>query len=90
MKVTFDIDCTPEEARRFLGLPDVSAAQDRLIKEWEDKMREAMDKAVSGEDPAALMKLWNPFGADTIDGIQKAFWNSVGMSSGSSKSSKDD
>ncbi|MCB2078768.1 MAG: hypothetical protein KDE55_13855 [Novosphingobium sp.] len=24
MKVTVDFDCTPEEARRFLGLPDVS------------------------------------------------------------------
>ena len=24
MKVTVDIDCTPEEARRFMGLPDLS------------------------------------------------------------------
>lgn len=86
MKVTFDIDCTPEEARRFLGLPDVSAAQDRLMKEWEDKMREAMEKAVSGEDPAALMKMWNPFGTETIEGMQKAFWGSMGMGS----SNKDD
>jgi hypothetical protein len=26
MKVNVEIDCTPEEARRFLGLPDVSEA----------------------------------------------------------------
>lgn len=39
MKVNIEIDCTPEEARRFLGLPDVSKANDayaeataRLIK----------------------------------------------------------
>ena len=24
MKVTVDVDCTPEEARRFLGLPDLT------------------------------------------------------------------
>ena len=26
MKVNVEVDCTPEEARRFLGLPDVSEA----------------------------------------------------------------
>ena len=26
MKITIEIDCTPEEARSFMGLPDVSAA----------------------------------------------------------------
>ncbi len=79
MKVTFDIDCTPEEARRFLGLPDVSAAQDRLMKEWEDKMREVMEKAITAGDPTELMKIWNPMGTDTMDGMQKAFWKSMGM-----------
>ena len=24
MKMTVEVDCTPEEARRFLGLPDVA------------------------------------------------------------------
>lgn len=81
MKITFDIDCTPEEARRFLGFPDVSAAQDRLMAEWEEKMRTVMEKAMSGEDPAALMKMWNPMGNDAMDGIQKAFWSSMGMKS---------
>jgi Family of unknown function (DUF6489) len=28
MKVNIEIDCTPEEARRFLGLPDVSKANE--------------------------------------------------------------
>lgn len=26
MKVTIEIDCTPEEARQFMGLPDISKA----------------------------------------------------------------
>ena len=81
MKITFDIECTPEEARRFLGLPDMSAVQDRLVKEWEEKMRSALEKAASGEDPTALMKLWAPFNESAMDQIQKQFWNSFGIQS---------
>lgn len=31
MKINVEVDCTPEEARRFLGLPDVSRANDVYI-----------------------------------------------------------
>ena len=31
MKVNVEIDCTPEEARRFLGLPDVSKANEAYV-----------------------------------------------------------
>ncbi len=27
MKMTIEVDCTPEEARRFMGLPDVSGLE---------------------------------------------------------------
>jgi hypothetical protein len=40
MKVNIEIDCTPEEVRRFLGLPDVSKANEAYV--------EAMTKAVQG------------------------------------------
>ena len=40
MKVNVEIDCTPEEARRFLGLPDVSKANEAYV--------EAMTKAIKG------------------------------------------
>lgn len=32
MKVNVEIDCTPEEARRFLGLPDVSKANEAYVE----------------------------------------------------------
>ncbi len=41
MKVNFEIDCTPEEARRFLGLPDVGKANEAYV--------EAVIKAMKGE-----------------------------------------
>ena len=40
MKVNVEIDCTPEEARRFLGFPDVTKANDVYV--------EAMAKAMKG------------------------------------------
>lgn len=45
MKVNVEIDCSPEEARRFLGLPDVSKANDVYI----DAIAKAM-KGVSNVD----------------------------------------
>jgi hypothetical protein len=31
MKVNVEVDCTPEEARRFLGLPDVTKANEAYV-----------------------------------------------------------
>ena len=42
MKVNVEIDCSPEEARRFLGLPDVSKAQEVYV----DAISKAMKGAV--------------------------------------------
>ncbi len=38
MKVTIDIDCTPEEARAFLGLPDLGPAQRAYVEEFQKRM----------------------------------------------------
>jgi len=41
MKMTMEVDCTPEEARRFLGLPDVTDANQAYV--------DAVTKAIKGE-----------------------------------------
>lgn len=78
MKVTIDIDCTPEEARSFMGLPDVSAAQQAVVEEWQKRAMEAM----SAMDPQSLFKAWVPDGGvpggtEGWDQFQKAFWSSM-------------
>lgn len=45
MKVHIEIDCTPDEARNFMGLPDVGKANDIYV----DMMSKAM-KGVSSTD----------------------------------------
>lgn len=58
MKVTVDIDCTPAEARAFLGLPDVTPIHDKYIK----TILDSFDGAVSVEQMEAMFKSFSPMG----------------------------
>lgn len=42
MKITFNVDCTPQEARAFFGLPEIAPMQERLLAEMEAAMRKNM------------------------------------------------
>jgi Family of unknown function (DUF6489) len=63
MKVTVDVDCTPEEARRFLGLPDLSPVHDAYV----EKMTRAMSEGVTPEAVGELMKSWGPMSEAGMD-----------------------
>jgi len=56
MKVTIDIDCTPEEARRFMGLPDLTPVHEAYV----EKMRSAVTDATSPELFAETIRQWGP------------------------------
>ena len=56
MKFKVDIDCTPDEARAFFGLPDVKPLQEALMPEVEERLRNTL-KAM---DPETLLKAWLP------------------------------
>ncbi|MDD9906112.1 MAG: DUF6489 family protein [Rhodospirillaceae bacterium] len=74
MKFNIEIDCTPEEARKFLGLPDVSAVQERLMSQVETQMSAALKDMA----PDAMLKAWLPAGMEGFDQMQKAFWAQFG------------
>lgn len=57
MKVNITFDCTPEEARQFLGLPDVSAFQDEMMNIMREKTLENMKLM----EPDQALKMWAPF-----------------------------
>ena len=80
MKMTVEVDCTPEEARRFLGLPDVSALNEALVKEMQARMSANMT-AIS---PDELMKNWMAFGAGAQEQFRKLM--EVGISAAASSS----
>ncbi|HAJ46816.1 MAG TPA: hypothetical protein DCL54_09585, partial [Alphaproteobacteria bacterium] len=56
MKITIEVDCTPEEARKLAGLPDVGPLQEEIMAHVRDRVL----KAMSLSDPETLMKAWLP------------------------------
>lgn len=57
MKVTIEADCTPEEVRRMMGLPDLTPLHDHYIA----RMQEAMEKGTIGpEILGSMLKSWAP------------------------------
>jgi len=54
MKITMNIDCTAEEARAFLGLPNVGPMQERLLKEVEERLRVNLHSM----EPEAMVRTW--------------------------------
>ena len=69
MKLNIDIDCTPEEARAFLGLPDLGPAHQAAMEAMAARLRDAVGEF----DAEALLKSWFPGGVKGLEELQKSF-----------------
>ena len=85
MKVHVEMDMTPEEARAFLGLPDIAPLQRQMVEEMQNRMKAAMEAG----DPEVMMKAWMSFlnggsggGAKAFEQFQKFLWDGARMASG--------
>ena len=67
MKITVDVDCTPAEARAFMGLPDVTPLNEHLISE----MSRRMDDNITAMQPEELLKSWFSFGGQAQEQFMK-------------------
>lgn len=56
MKVSVDVECTPEEARRFMGLPDLTPVHEAYL----EKMKTAVTDGVMADAVPDMMKAWGP------------------------------
>jgi hypothetical protein len=63
MNVKIDIDVTPEEMRKLMGLPDVDAFQRQLMED----IRERINQGVDGYDP---LKLFQPYLSSSLAGME--------------------
>ena len=81
MKMTIEVDCTPEEARRFLGLPDVSGLNDHLVSE----MTKRIDSNMSLLAPEEFMKNWMSFGSGAQEQFRKMMEAGMGGASSPKK-----
>ena len=73
MKLKLDIDCTPEEARAFFGLPDVKPLQEALLPDVEERLRATL-KTV---DPEAMLKTWLPATLKGFEQLQEMFLGQI-------------
>ena len=73
MKVHVEIDMTPEEARKLMGLPDVAPMQEEMLQEMQRRMKAALDTS----DPEAMMRAWLPMGGQGFEQFQRFLWDSA-------------
>ena len=84
MKVNVEIECTPEEARTFLGLPDVSKANSIYV----DMVAKAMKGAGSVDQIQEFAKGVAPMGQMGLKLFQQFMESSSAMAGAAKK--KDD
>ena len=63
MKFTVDVDCTPQEARAFLGLPDMESVHEAYLGRVKEVMRDGVTPAMVQD----MFKSWSSMG----DGAMK-------------------
>lgn len=76
MKINVEVDCTPEEARRALGLPDLTPLHDKYV----GMLSEAMEGSVRPDILENIIRSWAPMNEAGL-----AFWRQLfdGQRSGS-------
>lgn len=71
MKFTVNLDCTPQEARAFLGLPDVQPLHDA----WLARAQSLMTEGMTPPDVERLTRAWTtPLSPEALDRFTRLFW----------------
>ena len=83
MKVNLEFDCTPEEARRLLGLPDVSKANEAYAAAAEKLMK----GAGSFDQLQEMAKQMAPMGEMGLKMFQSLLSSGAAMAMGGKKKS---
>ncbi|WP_299177014.1 DUF6489 family protein [uncultured Neptuniibacter sp.] len=85
MKFKIDIDMSPEELRKVLGLPDVQKFQQDMM----DKITEQMEAGAEGYDPLTLFKPYLTSGLGSMEALQKLMMGMMTSGYGSSDNKND-
>jgi hypothetical protein len=85
MKVNVEVDCSPEEARRFLGLPDVTRANDVYV----DAITKAMQGVGNVDQLQDLAKQMAPMGQFGLKLFQQLMEGGAAMAMSGNAGKKD-
>jgi hypothetical protein len=67
MKVTINIDCTPQEARAYMGLPDFTPVNEAMVEEMKAQMTANMAKL----QPEEMFRSWMSLGGQAQEQFMK-------------------
>lgn len=73
MRFEINMDCTPEEARQFFGLPDILPMQQELM----EMVSRRLSENIQTMEPEALMKTWVPALFQGWSDVQSTFWKQM-------------
>ncbi len=74
MKFTINVECSPEEARRFMGLPDVTPINEALVGEMTKRMEANMQLM----SPDTMMNAWMSVGTQAQDAFVRMMTSAAG------------
>ncbi len=67
MKLTMNVDCTPEEARAFLGLPDLTPVNETLV----NAVKQRIEQNIELVSPEFYLKQWYSMGGQATDSFMQ-------------------
>lgn len=73
MRFQINLDCTPEEARQFFGMPDIVPLQQAMMEELSKRMSEGIHTM----EPETLMKTWVPAIFQGWSQMQQSWWSQM-------------
>ena len=73
MRFEVNVECTPDEARQFFGLPDVMPMQKDLM----DMLSRRLSENIQTMEPDKLAKTWLPAMFQSWSDMQQNFWNQM-------------
>lgn len=75
MKVTINLDVSPQEARAFFGMPDVEPMNAMIMGEMQKRAKDSMDTLA---DPERLVAAWINMGGKGVEGMQALMGAAMG------------
>lgn len=67
MKMTINVECTPEEARAFLGLPDLTPVNEALV----NSVKQRIEQNIELVSPEFYLKQWYSMGGQATDSFMQ-------------------
>lgn len=67
MKFNIEVDCTPEEVRRLVGLPDLTDVHEAYLS----RVKQVAEKGVTPEMVESMVRNWVPMGGAGLDMVRE-------------------